>query len=73
MATRRVAITLPVNIVERADQWARKEGRSRNRVIADLLNTALETRDESEVTRHYNEAYESAEAREERTAGGGTA
>ena len=65
MATRRVAITLPVNLVERADQWARKEGRSRSRLIADLLNTALGTLDESEVTRLYNEAYESAEAREE--------
>ena len=65
MATRRVAITLPVQIVERADQWARKEGRSRSRLIANLLDTALEALDENEVTRLYNEAYESAEAREE--------
>ncbi len=65
MATRRVAITLPVNILERADQWARKEGRSRSRLIADLLDTALAALAETEVTRLYNEAYESADTREE--------
>ena len=64
MTTRRVAITLPVHIVDRADHWARKEGRSRSRLIADLLE-ALAALAETEVTRLYNEAYESADTREE--------
>ena len=65
MTTRRVAITLPEGILARADHWAHKQGKSRSRLVADLLDTALENLSEQETTRLYNEAYASSEAREE--------
>jgi len=65
MPTRRVAITLPDGILARADHWAHKQGKSRSRLVADLLDTALHNLNEQEATRLYNEAFASTEARQE--------
>ena len=65
MTTRRVAITLPDGILARADHWAHKQGKSRSRLVADLLDTALEDLSEQEATRLYDEAFASSEARKE--------
>ena len=58
-------MTLPERTVERADHWARKQGKSRSRLVADLLDAALENLSEQEITRRYNEAYANSEALED--------
>lgn len=53
-----IAITIPNDVLQRAEEMARRLGISLNELYARALDHFLESLGESEITRKLNEVYE---------------
>ena len=62
MATQKIAITIPPLFLNRVDQWAKKAGKSRSRFIVEELYKRLQTLEDDEITRLYNEVCADSES-----------
>jgi metal-responsive CopG/Arc/MetJ family transcriptional regulator len=54
----KTAVTLPDNIIKRADNLAKKRKISRNKLFAEAIESYLDEYDDDEITRKLNEFYE---------------
>jgi len=57
-----IAVTIPQDMVQRAEEVARKLGISLNELYTRALNHFLEAQGESEITRKLNEIYENEDS-----------
>lgn len=68
MAKQKIAITIPPETLNRIDAWAEKLEQSRSRFILEQIETQLRNLEDAEVTKLYNEVYQSSEALEKNKA-----
>ena len=62
---RKIAITMPPELLQQVDHWAEKLHTSRSRFIATQVEQRLQELEDEEVSRRYNEAYQDEQARAE--------
>jgi predicted DNA-binding protein len=65
VAKLKIAITISPDTLERVDNWAEKLQQSRSQFILDQVETQLRSLEDEEVTKRYDEVYQSSEALEE--------
>ena len=53
----KTAITLPDELIERADRFAKERGLSRSELVNRALEDYLKLRDDAAITQSYNEVY----------------
>jgi len=61
----KIAISLPSELLQRVDRWARRQNTSRSHFIAEQVTHRLRELEDEEVTRLYDEAYHDEPARTE--------
>ena len=67
MAVRKIAISIPEDVVEAIDQAAARRSTTRSAYIADVLRRVARARSDAEITRRINEVLSDASvAREQR-------
>jgi metal-responsive CopG/Arc/MetJ family transcriptional regulator len=57
MATAKIAVTIPEEVLEAVDAAARERGESRSGFISRVLRAAMTARSDAEVTRRLNEVF----------------
>jgi metal-responsive CopG/Arc/MetJ family transcriptional regulator len=57
MATARIAVTVPKEVLEAVDTAARERGESRSGFISRVLRTAMRARSDAELTRRLDEIF----------------
>ena len=57
MATAKIAVTIPEDVLEAVDSAARERGESRSGFISRVLRAAMSARSDAEVTRRLNEIF----------------
>jgi len=57
MATQKIALTVPPDILHKIDDWAKKRKKSRSRFIVEELGKSIAKLEDEEITRIYNQAY----------------
>ena len=65
VAKQKIAITIAPDTLKRIDNWAEKLRQSRSQFILEQIEKQLCNLEDEEVTRRYDEVYQSAEAVEE--------
>jgi len=55
MSAQRIAITIPPPCLEKLDAWAKKQGISRSRFVVQAVEQQIESLEEEEITRQFNE------------------
>jgi metal-responsive CopG/Arc/MetJ family transcriptional regulator len=57
MPVKKIAISVPPDVIRQVDLAARERGVTRSRFITDLLRKAARARSDAEVTRRLNELF----------------
>ena len=65
MPTRKVALTLPEDVLERLDRHVQQLGKSRSRFVAEQLDEALRRLENDAITARYDEFYAEQPTRRE--------
>lgn len=65
MPTRKVALTLPEDVLHRLDRHSQRLGKSRSRFVAEQLDQALRRLEDDAITARYDQAYAEPSARDE--------
>lgn len=58
MPSKKLAISVPVDVVEQVDRAARQRGVTRSRYITDVLRRVAAARRDAEITRRINELFD---------------
>ena len=65
MATRKLAISVPEDVVQDVDAAAKKRGMTRSGFITDILRRIARARSDAEISRRVNEVFADPEVAEE--------
>ena len=65
MPTRKVALTLPEDVLHRLDHQSQRLGKSRSRFVAERLDEALRRLEDDAITAQYDQLYAEPSARTE--------